>query len=192
MNHDSSFGLLKQANAGDRLALDRLLLRYLSRMRRWATRRLPAWARERNDTEDLVQDTLLNAFRNLRAIRMEHDGSLRVYMRRALRNRINDEIRRAVRNPTATELQETLPADVASPLEQSITRQDLARCRAAIARLRPADREIILVKLAHGAVSFRTLAALTGRSSEDAARVAFTRALHRLAHEMTQLESSPS
>ncbi|MBA2277279.1 MAG: sigma-70 family RNA polymerase sigma factor [Chloroflexia bacterium] len=191
MNTDSSLQLVNLVKAGDAPALERLLLRYLPRLRCWAHRRLPAWARRNNDTEDLVQETLVNAARNLRGLRMQHAGSLRTYMRRALENRINDEIRRAHRCPPTVELAHTLSGDDPSELERVISREDLARCRAALARLSAADREILMVRLTRGDVSFRTLASLTGKPSEDAARVALARAVRRLALEMERLEACP-
>lgn len=191
MNTDTSFGLVKLAQAGDTGACDRLVLRYLARLRIWATHRLPRWARENNDTEDMVQETLANAFRNLQQVRMRHPASLRAYMRRALDNRINDEIRRARRRPAAVELPEAIPADAPTELQRAISRQDLARCRTALARLSQDDRRIIGIRLSHGDITFKQLAALTGKSSEDAARVALARAIKRLAAEMERLETAP-
>ena len=61
---ESTFQLLAQARAGDRTALDTLFARYLPPLRRWATGRLPRWARDVSDTQDLVQDTLLQTFKS--------------------------------------------------------------------------------------------------------------------------------
>ena len=44
--------------------LDLLYLRYLAPLRRWARGRLPQWARDMRDTDDLVQDTLLHTLRD--------------------------------------------------------------------------------------------------------------------------------
>ena len=56
---DSSVELLARVRKGDREALERLLHRYVPALRRWATGRLPRWARDMAETEDLVQDTVL-------------------------------------------------------------------------------------------------------------------------------------
>ena len=53
---ESSVELLERARAGDSDALDRLLGRYLPRLRRWASGRLPRRARDLSDTDDLVQE----------------------------------------------------------------------------------------------------------------------------------------
>ena len=58
----SSLCLLQQAQAGDQDALNRLVARYLPRLKRWAAGRLPVWARDLSDTQDLVQETLVRAF----------------------------------------------------------------------------------------------------------------------------------
>src|SRR5688572_6587085 len=62
---DSSLTLFERARAGDRRAVEVLIARYLPRMRRWATGRLPPWARDMADTHDLVQETLFQTFRRI-------------------------------------------------------------------------------------------------------------------------------
>lgn len=188
MDPDSSFGLVQRAKAGDAAALDRLILRYLPRLRRWTRRRLPIWARDLAETEDLVQETLINAVRNLPRFEMRDELSLRSYMKRAARNRVRDEIKRAVRHPAPDSLPADACSSLPSPAEQAISREDLWRCRVALARLRESDRRLILLSMS-GEHSSRALAAQTGRSSSDAARLALTRALQRLAREMERLES---
>src|SRR5476649_1697431 len=61
----SSFDLLHLARHGDQEALSRLLERYLPRITRWASGRLPRWARDMADTDDLVQETLVKTVRGL-------------------------------------------------------------------------------------------------------------------------------
>lgn len=56
---ESTVHLVERARAGDQEAVDRLFARYLIPLRRWATGRLPKWARDMTDTDDLVQETLL-------------------------------------------------------------------------------------------------------------------------------------
>lgn len=187
MAEESSFGLVQRAKAGDSSALDRLILRYLPRLRRWTRRRLPAWARDVAETEDLVQETLLNAVRNLPAFEMRHDLSLQAYMKRAARNRLNDEIKRARRHLPADPLDPEWRAEQPDPEQYAIGREDLWRCRVALARLRPKDRRLILLALA-GERRSDQLARQTGQSA-GAARVALTRALARLAEEMERLAS---
>ena len=188
MHEESSFGLIARAKAGDVGAVDRLVLRYFPRLKRWARRRVPNWARDFNDTEDLVQETLVHAFRNLPLIQMQSRFSFRAYMRQAIRNRIKDELRRAGRRPLVEELRISMTVDAPSAAAQCVAKEDLWRCRAALARLRPSDRRVILARLAHDNLTYRGMVASAGRRSEDAVRVALARALTRLAREMQKLE----
>jgi RNA polymerase sigma-70 factor (ECF subfamily) len=184
----SSYGLVRRVKAGDRFALERLILRYLPRLRRWARRRLPPWARDLAETEDLVQDTLFNAVRNLPTFEMRQPYALRAYMKQALKNRVQDEIKRAHRHPPGDALSAVMRSDLPSPADRVLSREDLWRCRAALARLRPTDRKIILVVLGED-VSSRELADRINMPSADAARMALNRAVRRLAREMERLDS---
>src|SRR2546425_12833946 len=90
----SSARLIARARGGDRSALGVLLDRHLRPLQRWARGRLPRWARNLADTADLVQEAVLNTLRNLHSFEPEGQGALRAYLRRAVDNRINDELRR--------------------------------------------------------------------------------------------------
>jgi RNA polymerase sigma factor (sigma-70 family) len=186
---ESSFGLLTRAKGGDQSALQRLAQRYTPRLRRWVRHKLPLWARDVNDTDDLVQETLINVFRNVHGIEMNTALSLRAYMRNAAQNRVSDEVKRATRRPQKSELSAERPSSSPSPADIAISREEFWRCRVAIARLTPADRQLILLKLSQSGMTFRALAAITGKNSEDAARVALNRAINRLAQEMERLGS---
>ena len=71
----------------------------------------------------------------------------------------------------------------ASPLEEAMGREGVDRYERALQLLRPDDREAIIgrVELQY---SYKELATFLGKPSEDAARVAVTRALARLVKEM--------
>lgn len=101
---ESSLQLLERARAGDRAALDLLVARYLPRLRRWATGRLPRWARDLADTEDLVQETVLQTLKRIDTFEPRNEGALHAYLRQGIVNRIRDEFRRARRRPGTTEL----------------------------------------------------------------------------------------
>jgi RNA polymerase sigma-70 factor (ECF subfamily) len=183
---ESTLELLARVRQGDREALDRLFARCLPPLRRWARGRLPAAARGALDTQDLVQDTILNSLRRLDQFESRHEGALQAYLRQAVLNRIRDEARRFSRRPAATELTESQPVDAASPLDIAIGRQGVARYEAALQRLKPADREAIIgrMELQH---DYQELAIILGKPNANAARVAVTRALARL---MEQLDAS--
>src|SRR5689334_2064563 len=87
----TSLVLLDRIRDGDAAALNELIRRYLPRLSRWAAGRLPTWARDMNETDDLVQDTLARAAAQLGHFEHRHDGALQAYLRRAVMNRIRDE-----------------------------------------------------------------------------------------------------
>src|SRR3954452_7928066 len=84
----SSFALLLRARQGDEVARNELCARYLPRLRRWAHGRLPAWAREHLDTEDIVQDALMRSVGRIDSFTPEHEGAFVAYVCQALRNRL--------------------------------------------------------------------------------------------------------
>jgi RNA polymerase sigma factor (sigma-70 family) len=177
--------LLQRARRGDQEALNDLFRRQLPPLRRWARGRLPKWTRDLRDTEDLVQETLTQTLRHVDDFEPRHEGALQAYLRQALMNRIRDEIRRVARHPTAAGLDdEDGFADAApSPLEEAIGREAIERYEAALQRLRPEEREVIIARV-ELQQSYQQIAAAHGKSSPDAARMAVTRALVRLAEEM--------
>ena len=141
---ESSVSLLMRAQAGDRAALETLLARYRPRLRRWAHRRLPRWARDLTDTDDLVQDTLVKTIRNLPGFDPGGTEGFQNYLRLAVRNAIRDQIRRANRRPATVELDPALPCDDQSPFERAVGRARRARYERALERLTPDEREAVI------------------------------------------------
>jgi RNA polymerase sigma factor (sigma-70 family) len=177
--------LLRQAQAGDTQALNRLFGRYMPPLVRFAHRRVPAWARGGLDTGDLVQETILQAFRRLKFFEPRGDGALLGYLRRSLLNRIRDQFRRAARRPAPLELDESTPDEGASPLDLTITEEERARYATGLEQLRPADREAIIGRLELG-YSYEQLALVLGKPTPEAARLAVRRALLKLGEQMRQ------
>jgi DNA-directed RNA polymerase specialized sigma24 family protein len=75
------------------------------------------------------------------------------------------------------------PTPEPSPLEQAVGHQTLARYEAALQRLRPSDRELVVARVELG-LGYDEIADLTAKSSIASARVAVSRALVRLSVEM--------
>jgi RNA polymerase sigma-70 factor (ECF subfamily) len=180
MDPETSVALLERVRAGDREALDALLQRYVPALRRWARGRLPRWARDLADTEDLVQDTVIRTLRNLSTFEHRHASALQAYLREAVLNRIRDECRRVGRRPGVDDLDERLPDRGVSPLEAAIGARALARYETALQQLRPDEREVIVGRIEMG-YSYAEMAEILGKPSPGAARVATSRALLRLA-----------
>ena len=149
--------LFARARDGDSSAAAQLIVRYLPELRRWAHGRLPAF--------------------DVRGRR-----ALAAYLREAVRNRIADEHRRIARRGVARPLFDTLASGEPSPCDRAVATEAESRYHAALARLSPPDRELIV---AHVEMDYthEQLGCMIGRSP-NAARMALRRAVGRLADEM--------
>ena len=179
----SSLTLLERARAGDRAALEALISRYVPRLQRWASGRLPRWARDMADTHDLVQETLFQTFKRIEQFESRGEGALQAYLRQAILNRIRDELRRAKRRPARNELDSQVQDEGRSPLEEAIGHEALERYERALATLRREDREAIVARIELGYTN-KEIAELLGKPSANAARMTVERAIMRLAKEM--------
>ena len=163
--------------------MERLFARHLKPLQRWASGRLPVWVRDLADTDDIVQDTLLQTFKKIGSFEPRGVGALQAYLRQAVLNRIRDEFRRKGRAPDLTEF-DGLELDCEqSPLEQAIGHEAVDRYERALERLKPEEREAIIARVELG-YDYEELAAALGKPTPDAARKAAQRALVRLAEEM--------
>lgn len=178
----TSIVLLARVRTGDTVALNQLLQRYLPRLARWASGRLPHWARDLSDTDDLVQDTLVRTVANLDHFEARGEGALQAYLRSAVMNRIRDEIRRKRPLPAGS-LDSTLTAGGQSPLEAAIGGELLDKYDRALDRLDSEAREAVIARIEMGC-SYAEIAESLGKTSPDAARMTVSRALVRLAEEM--------
>jgi RNA polymerase sigma-70 factor, ECF subfamily len=183
LDTESTQRLLARARAGDADALDHLLARCLPKLRRWAHGRLPQFARDVNDTVDLVQDAVMRSLQHLDGFEPRHEGALLAYLRQAVVNRIRDLIRQAKRHPFGVEVPENLALDGTSPLEAAIGAENAVRYERALAKLRDEDREAIILRLEMH-YTYDELRVALDKPTEGAARLAVRRALERLADQM--------
>src|SRR5262249_32919330 len=144
--------LLRQARAGDRDALGRLLLTCHARLLRAAERQLPTDLRAKADAADLVQETLAAAFQAFPRFPGQTDADLRAWLFAILQNqRVNLErhYRYGARRQVGRELSwsaeddATLPSDEDSPATVLGRRESAAAVHAAVARLPDASRRVI-------------------------------------------------
>ena len=180
MDPDSSVELIRRAQAGESDALSRLLERYLPELRRWAHGRLPAFARDMADTHDLVQDAMKRTVLNFNRFEYRGEGALRAYLHQAVVNLVFDHIRRAGRRPPQDELDDRVATHEPSPLDRAIDSETLERFEAALAHLSPEDQKAVRARLELG-YSYDEVAAISGKPSADAARVAVARAVKKIA-----------
>ena len=184
---DSTTTLLSRAQAGDLGARDDLFRRCLPPLVRWARGRLPSWARDISDTQDLVQDTVVSALGRLDRFEARHDGALHSYLRQAVVNRIRDELRRARRRPGLLLVDDRHPDQGPSPLERAVGAQLLEKYETALMRLSLQDREAIVARIELGC-TYAEVAGALDRPSAEAARAAVARALIKLASVMDHVD----
>jgi RNA polymerase sigma-70 factor (ECF subfamily) len=177
---DETYRLLERAKGGDREALDVLFSRHIPALRRWASGRLPRWARDIADTSDLVQETVLQTFKRIEAFEPRGDGALQAYLRQAVMNRVRNQFRSKARQPVVEELDEYVPVHATSPLEAAIRQEQLDRYDAAMAELSEHERDLIVARLELG-LTYEEIAGALNKPSWNAARMATARALVRLA-----------
>ena len=182
---DSTFRLISRARTGDQAAIEQLFARHLKPLQRWASGRLPKWARDLADTDDLVQEALLQTFKKIEDFEPRRVGALQAYLRQAVLNRVRDELRRKARRPDVTDLDGVEDIAARSPLEEAIGCQAIEDYEEALGRLRPEEREAIIARIEIG-YTYDELAEALGKPSAEAARKAARRALLRLAEEMNR------
>lgn len=182
---EASFSLLLRAKAGDQLARETLFARYLPRVRRWAHGRLPAYSRSLLNTDDLAQEVLCRAIVSLETFEPRHEGAFQGFLRQIMVNRVRDEVRSAQRKPAGEPLEDEHVAHDPSPVELAIGQEAIERYEAALERVKPQERELIVARYELD-FSNEEIAALFDKPTAAAARVAVGRALVRLAEEMAR------
>jgi RNA polymerase sigma-70 factor, ECF subfamily len=181
----STLDLLQRASAGDEQAINQLFARYAPALNRWASGRLPRGLRDIADTQDIVQDAMLQTFRNLHGFEYRGEGGFHAYLRRAVLNRVNAEIRRKVHRPASNVLESGMEADDLSPLEHTIGQQTLERYEEALDKLAVQEREAVIARVELG-MSHAEIAETLKKPSVDAARMSVARALAKLAQLMNK------
>jgi RNA polymerase sigma factor (sigma-70 family) len=184
MDFESSFDLIQQARAGDETARDRLLDRYRPRIFRWATGRMPAYARDFTDTDDIVQVALIGLVKNFGTFDYQGEWSLQAYLRKAVVNEIRKQIRRRTRLPDHQALPESLASTDLCPYESAVGREVFASYNAALELLTPIEQEAVVAWVEMGC-RHKEIMLLVDKPSVDATRMFVSRSLEKLAKVMT-------
>jgi RNA polymerase sigma factor (sigma-70 family) len=114
---------------------------------------------------------------------------MQAYLRQSVINRIRDEVWRVSRQPAPVELSEEPASDLTSPLEGAIKTEAYERYRDALTELSVRDREMIVARV-EAQWSVQQIAEKFGMRTTDAARMAVSRALRRLAACLTPKASA--
>ncbi len=172
---ESTAALLHRVRSGDLSARERLCARYLPILRRWAAGQMPHQHRDLVDTADLTQITLMRVLNQIGTFQPQHEGAFLGYLRDALLSSIRDEIRRSTRRGGGKSV-EINEVDWRPVMAEAVGVETLAEYEQALNKLKPEERELVLLRFEFG-LSFDEIAEATERASADAARMAVKRAL---------------
>ncbi|MFO1078272.1 MAG: sigma-70 family RNA polymerase sigma factor [Planctomycetota bacterium] len=193
--------LLRWAN-GDDDALADLVAQDAPWIERQVRTRLGNWLRQRVDTQDIVQGTLLTILRTGPRFVCSDRAHLRALLARIVENTIRGEIhhhtagkrdlRRELTAPPPDRSHSVLildqrAASVTDPGRAAAAAETRDWLRLALELLEPDDRNAILWREFEG-LPFAEVAARLGMT-EDAARMRFGRALPKLAQKLKQLRA---
>ncbi|WP_395373859.1 RNA polymerase sigma factor [Marinicella sp. W31] len=180
---ESTATLLAKVRKGDDTAKDRLCAMYLPILRRWAHGRLPVYARDLSETDDLVQASLIKALNKLDSFSPQHEGAFLAYLRKIMINNIRDEIRRSTRE-TIEPLNDTNAGnDQPTALEQAVGKEILEKYESALLKMSESSREAVILRVEFG-FSYPEIAVAMNSGSANSARMMVSRALHQLAERM--------
>jgi RNA polymerase sigma-70 factor (ECF subfamily) len=136
------------------------------------------------ETDDLVQESVVRTLRHVGEFEPKRDGALNVYLRKALRNCIRDEIRRVQRHGAAETAGEALPDSAPTPLEALVGSEAVEDFERGLEALQDDQREAVVARIEFG-LTYQEIAEQLGKPSADAARMLVARALVHLARSMT-------
>lgn len=181
--------LLKRWHSGDALALDALVARDLGWIRARVRARLGPLLRAKEETDDVVQDALLELLRYGPRFLLKSRSHFRALLARIVENVLRDQTdrfqayKRAARREVSLENCGSLSLDVpmatdTTPSEAAEKAEWRALLRIGLELLDSKEREVVLLRQWDG-LHFNEVAARLS-ISEDAARMRFQRALARL------------
>lgn len=185
--------LMDRAGRGDAEARERLLGRYRGRLRREIAARLDRRLAARVDASDIVQESLIDAHRELPDYLRRRPLPFFAWLRQIARERLSKSRRfhllarrrSAARegpwpapDASATGPFDRLADSLTSPSGRLERDERRARLRAALERLGPRDREVLVLRSLRQATAAEVATALG--ITERAAKARYFRALERL------------
>src|SRR5262249_37185007 len=148
---EPTVALIRRIQSGDSDARDRLLRRFMPLLLRWAHGRLPRHARDLQETEDLVQITLVKALGQLHHFQNAGPGAFLAYLRQALVNQVRDEIRRHARRPEHAEIDiELSDPDAPALIEHIVGAERVQAYEQALASLPKRQQGLIVMRVEFG------------------------------------------
>ena len=160
--------LVERYRAGDERAATAIVERHAAALARYG-----ASLGERDEIDELVQDTFVRAFQALDAFRAE--SSLRTWLFTIERRQVLDRRRAAARHRARFEDGEADAATEATALDAVVAEETEGRLRDAMTRLTKTQREVFMLRVGEGR-SYREIAEIAG-TTEGAARVHYHNAM---------------
>jgi RNA polymerase sigma factor (sigma-70 family) len=139
--------------------------------------------RDLNETDDLVQVTLVKSLARLDQFESAGPGAFLAYLRQALLNQVRDEIRRHQRRPEHAEIDIDLSdPDTPALIEQIVGSERVRAYEQALAALPKRQQGLVVMRIEFG-MSYPEIAAEVD-STPDAVRVMVARAIVQLSREL--------
>jgi len=160
--------LIERWKSGDSRAATQLVARHADALARFA-----ASSGEREEIEQLVQDTFVRAFGSLDSFRGE--SSLRTWLLTIERRLMLDRRRADMRQKTMVPIEDVDAATGYDALDEMIADEAETMVRRAVEALSPMQREVFTMRVDQG-LSYNEIAAVVG-STEGAARVHYHNAM---------------
>lgn len=177
---NESLLLLREAQAGDNDALNRLLGRYHDRVLRLVRVRLGARLRRRIESVDVAQNVLLTAARAYEKFEVREESSLIYWLARIAENEVQKQVgfhRRQRRDPDREADQTHAdPPDPATPSRAAVREEEKRLLEHALDTLPIKQRELI-VQRDYLHASWDAIAEDLGYASPEVARVSHSRAV---------------
>jgi len=164
----ADLALIDRWKAGDQRAAAELVQRHAQALARFA-----ASAGEREELDELVQDTFVRAFNSIESFRA--DSSLRTWLFTILRRLILDRKRSEKRRRNQVELDEEHAVQPYDALDVMVADETEVRVRKAMERLSPLQKEVFVLRVTEG-MAYGEIAKMVG-STEGACRVHYHNAM---------------
>lgn len=160
--------LIARWRSGDDRAATELVERHAAALARFAVS-----SGERNEVDELVQDTFVRAFNSLEGFR--GDSSFRTWLFTIERRLLLDRRRAEKRRRDKNEVQEDDAATEYDALDTVVADETQRRVRSAVERLSPTQKEVFTLRVSEG-LSYKEIAEAVG-TTEGAARVHYHNAM---------------
>ncbi|MEQ8765924.1 MAG: RNA polymerase sigma factor [Planctomycetota bacterium] len=196
---EKTLHLVSAAQGGDSRALNDLFLRYLPWTRQVVALRLGRRQHECADLEDIVQESLLDAFQSLDRLDQTSEASFRHWLGRLAHNNVLDHLRRQKAKKrgggkvkSLGELGHTTLSDSvfagpgATPSQHAVGHELETQLEEVLLTLEERDREIIIQRRLSG-LSYRDIAKELGLDNEATARSVFSRAWARFQEKLDRV-----